>query len=236
MAAKKKPTPAPEAMTIELSARTFRELVHPLIVFALDDDVMPTLNVVRVQTDEGIIYASATDRFKAGFRRATFDGPTGFDALIPLDVVRKILSIFRVTRGADPKLTLTLSTPDGRPELTVAGRDAHWAFFNASLTFPLQQSGTFPDVKSLIERGIADRGDPVEGVGLNPVYLNDFAKAARRNEPMTVIMPSSPVKPVLVVIADHFIGLLMPVRTQTHPEKLLDPAWSKVFTSPKAAV
>ena len=102
-----------------ITARTLKSLVDPVLPLAGRDDMMPVLTAVQVCVDGEWLTATATDRFVMGHKRIKGDWPKGWEALIPVTVLRTILRTYKPQRGDDPELTLGIA--DGSLTVSSSG-------------------------------------------------------------------------------------------------------------------
>ncbi len=124
----------PTSSTLSLTARTFRDLVRPVLPHVATRGEPLALNAVHLYTHGGYVIAEATDRYTLGLCRAETTAPDGFDALMDLSAVRRILTLFKPTRKVDPTLTISVDgdtiavTGDGMPQMAGATLRFHRAF------------------------------------------------------------------------------------------------------------
>lgn len=192
---------------IEITARDLRALLVPVIPHAGDVRGFPQLHAIRLSVQGEHLLATATDRYSLAICRHKVDGPAEpFEAVVPLPAVKQILSVFRVTKAANPRLRI--SVEDG--VLTVTAIDGLVDFAGATLKYQLILQ-EFPKVEPVIVEALAASPEPIDAAGFNAEYLARFRAATSRNEPL-VCRQSTPSKPMLVTAGDHFIAAIMPVR------------------------
>lgn len=206
---------ARKTQTVEIEIHDFADLVNPILPIAGTDEMLPVLTCVKFSVRGGWLLASATDRFRLAVKRVKTDA-TGFDALVPQRDIRTILKIFKPRRRDEEFGKLTLEHHPTKNELQVSRSDGfNWSFgfIDASLRFTAE-SGEYPEIHKVIN---AAAGAPRETDGwfaVNPTYMADWRHAVGRNRPLLIRL-GKPNQPILVT-ADDFIGLQMPLRAETH--------------------
>lgn len=192
---------------VQISAKDLRKLVAPVTPLAEKEHAhtpFPNLAAVHFRTGNGWLVAEATDRFRAGMSRRACD-VEDFEALVSVADLRRALALFKPTRHDDPALTLTVSNS---AQVCVKGPDA--SITCGSVPAP------FPDLAGLFATAVAAKG-AIEHIGLNPQFLADFRHAVGRNEPI-LVKATSPLKPILVIAGDNFLGLQMPVQSSANAD------------------
>lgn len=185
-----------------ITARTLKSLVDPVLPLAGSDWELPVLTAVQVRVDGEWLTATATDRFVMGYKRIKGDWPKGWEALIPVTVLRTILRTYKPQRGDDPELTLGIA--DG--SLTVSSSGGFADFLGAQTTYRLQD-GEFPGVLKVVQ-DLLDV-EPAPGVpAFNPAFLGRFAAAGADTVALHYYAPS-PAKPMLVTDGETFWGAIM---------------------------
>ena len=206
--------------TITLTATQLRDLVTPVIPHASKDQTLPSLCAVRIRSAGQYVTAIATDRYRIGFQRVTLSDPpaeAGFDALVSVAVLKRILGIFRPTRWHNPALRLTVeglrltvgvadTLDEPRGALDASG------MVGATLTFNVIDAD-YPKIDRLIREALEAKPDEAAMAAVfNPEFLADFRIGQPRHEPMRITATGGPARPWLIRIGDDFIGLLVPVR------------------------
>ena len=227
---------------ITLTASQLRDLLAPVMPHASKDDTVGILVAVRIRTAGKYVTAIATDRYRIAFQRVALDPAPepGFDALVAVRVLKRILTIFKPGRMHDPALTLTVT--DTRLTVTAAdtieqaqGLD-DGGLIGASMTFQLVD-GDYPKIDRLVRDALNGKPeDTAMAPSFNPAFLADFRIGQPRNTPMR-IEPTGPVnKPWLIHIGEDFIGLLVPIRysiASSAPDQD-DARWLELLDEPQA--
>lgn len=201
------------AASVTLRARELRDLLTPVLPLAGKDGMLPALTTVNLTVNDGYLTAEATDRFRAGVCRHVLGEPSehdddreNFKAAVYVSDLRRVLSLFKPTRTADPELRLTVRGL----LLEVTNTGAFDGLVDATLVFAVHD-GEFPNVRKLFVEAMQLDPSP-EPRAFNPAFLAGFAAAARNGYPL-VLRQGDPNKPLIVTCGDHFVGALMPVRT-----------------------
>lgn len=218
--------------TITLDASTLADLVKPVLPFTLKDDYTPILDCVLLETREGSITASATDRFTFGVsRQKVADIKPGLKAQVRAADLKRILSLFRASRRGNPKITLAFHFPEpvetpsfktpaernawhrAQPvaTLTAASKSDDGLDFQALVVTFALGIGTFPNLTKIIG-GYFTREVDTEPVGFNPEYLERFKHVLLERNTPVIFHAASAGKPTFVTCGEHFIGAIMPMR------------------------
>lgn len=209
--------------TITLTATQLRDLLTPVLPHASKDDTLPVLTAVHIRTAGRYVTAIATDRYRIGFQRVALDPEpeAGFDAVVSVVALKRLLAMFRPTRSHNPAVRLTVD--DGRLTATAAstlddgGEQPNMWFpgdslAGATLTFQLVDA-THPPIDRLVRDAL--NGKPEDGAtapSFNPEFLADFRIGQPRHLPMRISATGAVSKPWLIRIGDDFIGLIVPLR------------------------
>jgi len=235
--------------SITLTATQLRDLVTPVIPHASKDQTLPSLCAVRIRSAGQYVTAIATDRYRIGFQRVTLTEPPaeggGFDAAVPVAVLKRIMGVFRPTRWHNPVLELAVdgerlrvSLADTMTEQTVGTSGDVDGLAGASLTFALH-SGDFPypALDRLVREALEGVPDEAAMTAVfNPEFLADFRIGQPRHEPMRITATGGPARPWLIRVGDDFIGLLVPVRYGDHTTVPEDtPSWLGLLDVPAEA-
>lgn len=214
-------------ISFDISTKDLARLVKPVVPLAHKDGMLPLLNSVQLAAAGEYLTAAATDRYRIGISRIKTEAapPEGLSIRIGLDELRRILLIFK--SDAKMERTVTITVLDDRVKVEQA---FGFGFIDASMSFPLVV-GDYPPLAKLFSA--AQLSNPVVSVGLNASHLSDFRHAIREGEPL-VVRSASANKPVIVTAGDHFIGALMPVRTQPETATASFDSWTGVLASMKS--
>lgn len=228
--------------TLNLTAGQLRDVLTPVLPLAGKDDMLPVLTCVHLRTEGQTLIASATDRFRLGIcREELVHAPEEpFEALVRVKDLKRILTLFKVTRFDNPALRLTVKGET----LRVASTEGFGGMAAAELTFTLM-GGEYPKVNQLITAAIEDTEPRVEAFGVNAAMLADFKHAVRYGDALMVRPGSGPRKGILVLCGDHFVGLIMPRALLSHRADEAPPAawplpagtsWTALFAEKAGAV
>lgn len=208
---------------ITLTATQLRDLVTPVIPHASKDQTLPVLTALRIRSAGKYVTAIATDRYRIGFQRIepTQAPAAGFDAAVPVPVLKRVMAMFRPTRWHNPVLELAVDAERLRVSLTDTMTDQQQTsgtgdvdgLAGASLTFTLRTDFPYPNIDRLIREALEGVPDEAAMAAVfNPEFLADFRLGQPRHEPMRITATGGPARPWLIRIGDDFIGLLVPVR------------------------
>lgn len=215
---------------LHITARQFKALVSPVLPCAGTDDMLPVLNSVRIEAHGEWLVASATDRFRAGFRRLRHpDGKSWpkWNATLPLSTVRSVMAFKPSRKDTDPELVLAV-LPDNR--MRVAASGALLDMLAAEVTYPLRD-GQFPDLRAVVRDSLAVEPDAPHS-GFNWEYLAAF-KAAVTSGPGLQIRVH-PNKAAVITDGEDFIGILMPRRVHEGATDFrVGEGWDTLLAEPK---
>lgn len=207
----------------KILAADLARILDDAAIFALRDSKMPTINAVRLESSAKNIVAIGTDRFVMGASAVEYpdgDGPE-FAASLRLTQAQMVARIAKSCKAAFASVSIEVS-------------DAGFVFtfttgetYSAPKVVAASESAEFPDWRKLIDRHI---GLEVTGgtIGMNPQYLAKFGRVHDAHR--MVLQMVNPMKPVIVRVSTHFIGLIMPIRLGSEAPALESPEW---LTQPK---
>lgn len=203
------------APSLTLPVAELHRLLTPVLPMASRDDGLPVLCAVLVEVDDGQVFAWATDRFNLGLSRLPVEGDEvqvdpAFRALIPVDDVKHLLSLFRVRRGhADAAVRLTVESDN---QLRVESAAGLFEFASVSVAYRLL-SGAYPNTRSLLVKELSEpRAETSPDWFIcNPDFLAKFKAAG---DTVAVDLPARVGRPAVIRVGDRFVGLLMPRRTE----------------------
>lgn len=202
--------------TLTLNTHDLHRALKTAAVFATTDATIPGLRGVKINVlPTGEILFSATDRFRIGIVRITATEHAGIDPAgqpfyLSLDDVKTLVPLLKVPARDQGKHTTDV-TLDAR-ELTwdtgtTRGAFRHYDHETPKLFSLIDTEATTPIVAE-------DAKANASRLGVNPAYLASFAKAAwERRDTMIVEPATTPARPCMIRVGDHFLGLIMPVRT-----------------------
>jgi len=217
--------------TVTMKASQFHDLVAPVMPLADKSGNLPALGAVLIQANGPYLLATATDRYRVGIQRVRLDeAAPGFTALISLRSLKSILSIFKVSRSADPDLSIT----SAEHMLTVDAIGAMdldpYGIVSGRMSWPLV-AGDYP-------KGIHDiitassTAQPEGPLLLNANLLADFKFAQVQGHPM--VMRGRVEGATFIQIGPDFIGAIMSVRASLASE--LDADWTTFLAPSKTEV
>ena len=174
-----------------------------VMVFAGNDDTVPVLTAVRLESDPLTgLTLTATDRYTAG--RVTL-----FYAGAPIDVLigrREITAALPILKGMISGKGQNVASV----AIEVGGGMVRFVGLDGSSVTVFTMEGEHPKVTHLFPT--EDKPSLNTPVALDPAYLARFAKVTRAaREPMRLWFHGAR-SPVLVKIGENFVGLIMPVR------------------------
>ena len=193
--------------TIRTDARSLHAWLNPAIRTAASDDYVPVLHAVRIVVREGFAVATSTDRYVASMSRHELPENHGDDAdvIVPVRELKKMLTLHKAVRSDNPDVTVTIA--DGR--ITMSGA------ITVSAELLGQPSASTPDIVALFHMKMQSAKDcpGMPPLGLNTGYLHRLGQTAGPNQPAAIVPTGTkPSDPLLVVVGQHYVGLVMPVR------------------------
>ena len=207
--------------TITLKGSELRDLVTPVLSMTAAAD-LPVLATVLLETHGDQLLATATDRFRLGISRLTStlkdeeDQPVkqsaDFRALVPIGDLKRLLTLFKPKRYDDPTLTLrVIAGLTGAMWLEVEQAGAFDGLAAVSLRFALVD-GDYPKIRKILADAIKYDGEPATSLPVNGAFLAAFKDVVRLGYSVT-LRPTAPTKPIVVTCGEHFVGALMPRRS-----------------------
>lgn len=196
-----------------VAARDLARILGATIPFAADHEQgLPGIAAVQMRAGEGLLTATATDRYTLGYARADAiaDQPVRF----VLDVedarsLRKRLSQTMKLRGSGLfQVVLSIAGQAGRRSLTVDFEPYSFMYVETS-------TASAPDLGSVLETNRIEPGTvPAAGpTGITARALEPFVKAAKWADLQPLRWSEGEaMKPITVEMGDWFIGLITPTR------------------------
>jgi len=191
---------------LEINAATLDDLLAGAALAAHSKADLPALNAVRLALTDGVLTATATDRYRLfhGVSNDLFTDNTddSFEILIPLNFAKAIRSNLKplIGRIARP---VTVEIEDDFIRLVTL--DGTWNYRGVS--------GTFPPFAQLL----TDTYYPMDAVSLNPKLLADMAKVPGLDKNIPLVLRSTGEKKALIAQVNtdrvNWKLLLMPMRT-----------------------
>lgn len=210
------------SQTIALTGSDFKKLLGSAVPFvAKKGGAAPVLESIRLETREGEIQATATDRYRVGVARVpAVDATPGAVFMLHGDTAKTALR----TAGKALHVWVTIDTE--KATLTVRG-DSDVMFHQYA------EPDAFPQL-GYVFREVFEREPSGEPFALNATFLADFAKvgATVGKGARIVVHSTSPRKPTVVTVGDHFFGLIMPLK---HDDDDTLDAWRYLHPASPAA-
>ena len=227
----KKPAIQTVTTTVTMKASQFRDLVAPVMPLADKTNNLPALGAVLIQANGPYLIATATDRYRVGVQRVRLDeAAPGFRALVSLRSLRSILSIFKVSRSADPDLSITSAEQMFTVNAVGAMDLDPYGIVSGSMSWPLVP-GEYPKgINEIITA--SSTAQPDGPLLLNAHLLADFKFAQAHGHPM--VMRGRMAGATFIQIGPDFIGAIMSVRASLGSE--LDSDWTAFLAPSKVEV
>lgn len=218
-------------MKITITARQLRDLVTPVLPLVAKHDGMPELTGVQFRATGTTLTALATDRYRAGMCRVELAEAGGFEALIRVADIKRVLALFKPTRFDDPTLVITRD----HERISVESAGAFDGLSSASLSFDVQD-GEFPKAITGLLRGALEQSEAgPRHTSMNAKFLADFQYAVRDGSAIRLYLGTTAAEPTGIAIGDHFIGVIMPKRIVGGAEKNPLDGWRELLgDTPKA--
>lgn len=215
--------------TLRVKSHDLHMLLKTAAMFATTDKAIPAINVVRLVRKGDHLLALSTDRFRGAAVRIPLDEsltPHGqVDMSLRLDEVKAVLPMLKVAARDQHNVDVTLIDEDAT-RVTVGGMAepvVRWVRSDGvagELVNAEKLAGGFPKLWALFpddeagQHSIAQQEPMRSAVAVDPKHLADFTKAAWGARDQLVFEPtSSPNRPITVRVGRHFVGILMPVRS-----------------------
>ncbi len=208
--------------TVTISHKDLAQLLLPVLPHVAQDrySMVPVLEAVRLTTVGGYLTATATDRYTAAKTRHPVPEGTEFHALVTARQLKGLLAMFKPARGQVGELTLTVTE---RGDLQVEGPSA--LFAGASIHYDVLDA-EYPKVDTIFAANLGrTEVEQARTVALNAAFMAKFQLAARDGLPIEVSAGAAH-QPVVVTSGDHFVGIIMPVRSSGDPTSV---DWSTVL-------
>src|SRR5258707_11867005 len=219
---------------IDLSTREWHSLIGPVLPHALNDKEEPHLSVVRIEPGERVIYAIATDRYTMAAERFLLpDSARLHDVPGPVHIrsadAAVSLKLFPFSKDEDPRLRVTI---DRAPvPVSVGGGQA--VFSHTAMTLESddgtrlvlhdQRDPSQDPLRKWRVQGAAMWARPLANsptLSLSAIHLAQWGKSVRKGERLTIYFRPDGA-PLLILLEDHFGGMLVQVRYLDGPEKIL---------------
>lgn len=207
-----------------MTTREWHELLRPVMPHAGGDKDFPELDVVRLELGQEALYAVATDRYTLAAERWPLmpkerNGGAGQVVHLAAREAAASLKLFTHGKDEDPLLTVIIDT--ARVPVLAAGTHATVP----RLAVTVQQAG---DGTRLVLHDVRDPsrdplagwrkqiraalsrppGRALDGLDLYAGMLSRWTAAARKGERLTMYTGPEPGDPLLVIVEQHFAGLL----------------------------
>jgi DNA polymerase III sliding clamp (beta) subunit (PCNA family) len=183
---------------VEVEGESLLTLLEGVSTHASKDKSLPTLNAVEILASEGVLFATATDRYRLiEGTLHSLDGRLDV-SLVSLEDIKKVI-------------TLVKSHKLHRVQLSRIGDTLTVSSLGDAITFTLLE-GKYPPTEELF---LKSEGEPVavEGMAFNPAFMADYAKIAGKGEGIKVYFNGDKM-PMRVRITGNKVtwrALLMPM-------------------------
>jgi hypothetical protein len=229
--------PIEGTITVTVTARDLARILGATVPFAADPDSgLPAIAAVQLHAGDGLLTATATDRYVLGYARtdATVTPTIRFVMRVEdARSLRKQLSQTMKQREHGAFLVvLSIDEQSERRGMTVDFEPYSFRYMEAS-------TGSAPNLGEVLAANRVDPGtSPSAGpIGIGARTLKPFVKAAQWTDmaPMRWSQGDS-MKPITVEMGDWFLGLIMPSRIaeDAKPVSLAMPKVSPAMTSEAA--
>lgn len=207
---------------IDLTTREWHGLIAPVLPHASTDAELPELNAIRVEAADGVLYAVGTDRYTLGVSRHVLAEPCD-DLVIHVDRedAATMLRLFGYTKDDDPPLRVTVDKVPlpvklaGHPAtvtqlgMTIDREDGTRLVLHDKRN-PMHPNAMASWRKWLTAAVSRDLRPAAPVLLLTPKLLARWAKAASAGERLTFLAGPEPTDPVLILVEDHFAGVIQP--------------------------
>jgi hypothetical protein len=174
---------------------------------------VPTLSAVYMRAQDGVVTATATDRYVVAQVRVKAaegtDMPAVLLAATDVDAVLRLFKPSRDSLGAE--VTIDPGERDANGQAQVRFTANGLAGTELTATFNSSAPDAYPRIGKLYET-VHEREDGAYGVA--PRHLAKLTKAAVAvcgDQPL-LVTPTALLRPIRVECGDSFVALLMPVR------------------------
>jgi hypothetical protein len=207
-------------MTVTMLAGDLCRALSDALPFVCTDTCLPQITVVRIETSDGTLSATATDRYTLGHSRAACTGDLPAPFSLPTAAARQVIRLFKPPRripfGPGPRVAVDYNPDTWIATFSPAREDGPALFAeHADIGHEVRvktRDEKYPEYHKLIDRAPAAAEHTGAAYGLNPWLLARFDKVTGTpGMPMRVWMGRR-TKPVVVQIGDTFVGIIMPVR------------------------
>lgn len=220
------------SISIRTTVTELRRLVSPVLHLTGDPLPAPVIGCVRIRSNDGHLTADATDRYIAAVSRRPADVADGFDELIRGTDLATILRVIKPTAGKDVPIDIT---PDGDYIVVTAGpsRDSE----SSVLRFRSLGNTTPIDIWRLVA-AVLPAATSEHPITVDARRLAMFQAATTPDVnpdqlPLVIRSTEGAGKPVVVACGDHFIGLLMPMRSVPEANAALLDQWRSLVSPTK---
>jgi hypothetical protein len=211
-------TPTPPTETPQVKAKDLHRIIFEALGFAGRDPTLPAVNAIYVESTSTHLVAVATDRFILGASATPYEG-WPFEVAIALEYVPLLLKATagRANRLAPVEVSVS---PKGR-RLKV---DMSYGLGLSIPTMGDYDPERFPKWKTLLAEKRNVGSGTYFNTLINPAKLGAFTKL---KADCLSIKAAAPNQPIMITARDDFIGLAMPIRSDSKPE-WKDPPWLQV--------
>lgn len=206
-------------MPVTISARDLSDMLTATIPYASVDKTLPTINVVRFESEKDHLITVATDRYSMGVSRkeahVQVKSPVEFN--LPLARAKELVRMLKWSTTTDVTITLI---------------GEKLSFDMGEVSFAAKQDvvphGTneFPKWRALLAQIVKEpaSNDGAHHMAFNPMFLAKLAKVPRaQHHPVRFYFPGSN-RLSAAAISDWFTALHMPLRHDSDtPDRSDDP-------------
>lgn len=187
-------------------------ILHNASLFAHNDDTIPQIASVALESTGTHLVATGTDRFMLG-ASATPYADEKWTAVLPIEHVKTLLTVLNKINNQWTAAALSLSPQGLRFKVVIAAEEIKFSFPTRARD---SESFKYPAWRQLLKDHKVTDSSP-STVSLDAQKLVRFAKvkshrhAERGSKYMRLSLPEVN-KAMQVRIGQHFVGLIMPVR------------------------
>jgi len=189
-------------VSIQLMTNELVRILKDASLFASNNNTIPVINAVHLESRDQELIAVGTDRFVLGVSKTEVEESTGpFGVALPLRQVKTIIQLAAAGNQAFSKVALDANEKSVR------------VAFSSGETFTLPNDLEFGAHKKWIQLLESSPDDgPSKAMDLNPQLLAKFARVSGCSAARMRLHFSGHIRPIRVSIGDAFVGMVMPMR------------------------
>ena len=207
--------------TFEITRGDLAKALTIGLKFAGKDSTLPMLCGIDLSITKRQFVVAGTDRFRFGLLRLDVNELEGKDGRLGFLERSTATFLLKMLNGGRSRSKLE------RLKVKVEGSSLTIAGYGRSVTVDLV-SEEFPDVTRILTDQMKASVD-VDNWAVNTDYFADFKGAAWNPGDSARIRATSPSRAVVVMVGEHFIGIIMPVRSMT-PYEEKSAEWAEFLT------